>query len=99
MVPNVPVHVIQRGNNRHPYFCQTPDYAVYLNKLKENAHKFKVKVHCVVLMTNHVHLLLTGDDYTGVSNVMQSLGTYYVRYINTTYRRSDTLWEGRFKSS
>ena len=99
IVPKVPVHVIQRGNNRQACFYQTQDYAVYLNKLKENAHKFKVKVHCFVLMTNHVHLLLTADDYTGISNVMQSLGRYYVRYINTTYKRSGTLWEGRFKSS
>jgi putative transposase len=99
IVPNVPVHVIQRGNNRHACFYQAQDYAVYLNKLKENTRKFKVKVHCFVLMTNHVHLLLTAEDYTGISNVMQSLGRYYVRYINTTYKRSGTLWEGRFKSS
>jgi putative transposase len=99
MVPNVPVHVIQRGNNRQACFYQTKDYAVYLKKLTESAEKFTVKVHCFVLMTNHVHLLLTADDYTGISNVMQSLGSYYVRYINTTYERTGTLWEGRFKSS
>jgi putative transposase len=99
MVPNVPVHVIQRGNNRHACFYQTKDYAVYLKKLKESAKRFTVKVHCFVLMTNHVHLLLTANDYTGISNVMQSLGSYYVRYINTTYQRTGTLWEGRFKSS
>ena len=99
MVPNIPVHVIQRGNNRHACFYQAKDYAVYLKKLKESAKRFAVKVHCFVLMTNHVHLLLTASDYTGISNVMQSLGSYYVRYINTTYERTGTLWEGRFKSS
>lgn len=30
--------------------------------------------------------------------MMQSLGRQYVRYFNCTYRRSGTLWEGRFKS-
>lgn len=99
LVPNLPVHVIQRGNNRQACFYHTKDYAVYLKKLKECAQKFTVKVHCFVLMTNHVHLLLTANDYTGISNVMQSLGRYYVRYINTTYERTGTLWEGRFKSS
>ena len=99
IVPNFPVHVIQRGNNRQACFYQTKDYAVYLTKLKECAQKFTVKVHCFVLMTNHVHLLLTADTHTGISNVMQSLGRYYVRYINNTYERSGTLWEGRFKSS
>ena len=51
------------------------------------------------LMTNYVHLLLQASDYEGISYVMQSLGRYYVRYINTTYNRTGTLWEGRFKSS
>jgi putative transposase len=30
---------------------------------------------------------------------MQSVGRRYVRYINQTYRRTGTLWEGRFKSA
>ena len=30
---------------------------------------------------------------------MQSLGRRYVQYINTTYRRRGTLWEGRHKVS
>ena len=30
--------------------------------------------------------------------VMQDVGRKYVRYINRTYSRTGTLWEGRFKS-
>ncbi|MFC4701495.1 transposase [Glaciecola siphonariae] len=95
----MPVHVVQRGNNRKACFFQASDYAVYLSKLKESAEKFNVKIHCFVLMTNHVHLLLQASDCEGISRVMQSLGRYFVRYINTTYNRTGTLWEGRFKSS
>jgi putative transposase len=95
----MPVHVIQRGNNRQACFFQASDYAVYLSKLKESAEKFNVKIHCFVLMTNHVHLLLQASEIDGISNVMQSLGRYFVRYINTSYNRTGTLWEGRFKSS
>lgn len=75
------------------------DYVVYLDKLKEYADKYQVAVHAYVLMTNHVHLLLTPSTKTGASQVMQSLGRYYVRYINQTYHRSGTLWEGRYKST
>ncbi len=50
-------------------------------------------------MTNHVHLLLTPKIAGAVSQMMQALGRRYVRYINGTYRRSGTLWEGRFRSS
>jgi putative transposase len=50
-------------------------------------------------MTNHVHLLVTPMSEHGVSHLMQDLGRKYVRYVNHTYRRSGTLWEGRYKSS
>jgi putative transposase len=49
-------------------------------------------------MTNHVHLLCTPRSEGGVSQMMQSLGRQYVRYFNYSYKRSGTLWEGRYKS-
>ncbi|MGI1678342.1 MAG: transposase [Cellvibrionaceae bacterium] len=92
-------HIIQRGNNRQACFFDDMDYAVYLDKLKEYSQRFCVEIHAYVLMTNHVHLLATPSDAQGLSKMMQSLGRYYVRYINSVYQRSGTLWEGRFKSS
>jgi putative transposase len=50
-------------------------------------------------MTNHVHLLLSPSASDGLSLFMQALGRRYVTYINKTYCRTGTLWEGRFKSS
>ena len=49
-------------------------------------------------MTNHVHLLLTPEEKDSVALLMKNLGQRYVQYINRTYRRSGTLWEGRFRS-
>lgn len=34
-----------------------------------------------------------------MSLVMRDLGRRYVQYVNFAYRRSGTLWEGRFKAS
>jgi putative transposase len=98
-LPDVPSHVISRGNNRHACFFADEDYQFYLLCLNEACAKYKVAVHAYVLMTNHVHLLLTPIDTTGISSVLQSVGRRYVQYINKTYRRSGTLWEGRFKAS
>ncbi|MEG7522687.1 MAG: transposase, partial [Chromatiales bacterium] len=50
-------------------------------------------------MTNHVHLLVTPKKPNAISSMMQSIGRRYVRYINKEYRRSGTLWEGRYKAS
>ena len=49
-------------------------------------------------MTNHVHLLLTPQEKDSAGQLMKHFGQRYVQYINRTYRRSGTLWEGRFRS-
>jgi len=97
-LPGTPLHLIQRGNNREACFHGHQDYALYLSKLGEYALRFGVAIHSYVLMTNHVHLLVTPDDAAGPSKLMQALGRYYVRYINSRYTRTGTLWEGRFKA-
>lgn len=98
-LPGVACHVIQRGNNRDACFYGEQDYRYYLQLLLQNCRRYRVGLHAYVLMTNHVHLLLTPDDPIGISRVMQSLGRNYVQYINKTYRRTGTLWEGRYKAS
>jgi putative transposase len=95
----VPQHVIQRGNNREPCFLAEPDYRRYLEDLAGSAEKSACHIHAYVLMTNHVHLLLTPMREQGIGEMMQALGRRYVYYINKTYRRTGTLWEGRYKAS
>ena len=97
--PSTPARVVQRGNNRLPCFFHDDDYCAYLESLQESSVNTGVHVHAYVLMTNHVHLLLTAHAPHAVSHMMQALGRRYVRYINGVYRRTGTLWEGRFKSS
>ena len=98
LLPRVPIHVIQRGNNRQACFFADDDYRFYLEWLQEYASKESCRVHAYVLMTNHVHLLLTSENAGGPGRLMKRLGQRYVQYINRTYRRSGTLWEGRFRS-
>ncbi len=91
-------HIIQRGNNRSECFFTEADYRRYLGTLGEQADRHGCAVHAYVLMTNHVHLLLTPEREDSAALLMKHLGQRYVQYINRTYRRSGTLWEGRFKS-
>ena len=76
----------------------TNDYLRYLQDLTEQASKFGCHIHAYCLMTNHVHLLITPGRQDSTGLMMKHLGQRYVQYINRTYRRSGTLWEGRFKS-
>lgn len=98
-LPGVPQHIIQRGNNREPCFYAEDDYHRYLGDLKKALEQNDCRLHAYVLMTNHVHLLLTPMSKHGASHLMQDVGRKYVRYINYAYRRSGTLWEGRYKAS
>jgi putative transposase len=50
-------------------------------------------------MTNHVHLLITPMQVSSLSKTLQMLGRYYVQYFNYSYRRTGTLWEGRYRAS
>ena len=97
-LPGIPQHIIQRGNNRQTCFASEEDFSAYAYWLDEYARKYRVAIHAWVLMTNHVHLLVTPKTDDGVSRLMQTLGSHYVRYFNFTYKRTGTLWEGRFKS-
>jgi putative transposase len=98
-LPDQPQHVIQRGNNRGVIFFCDDDRMLYLDWLGKAAAEFGCSIHAYVLMTNHVHFLLTPDRENSLPRMMQSLGRRYVRYINAAYRRTGTLWEGRYRAA
>lgn len=98
-IPGIPVHVVQRGHSRNPVFYEPSDYSAYLEWLGEAADKYNCAIHAYVLMTNHVHLLVTPDNKDGVSRMMQFVGRKYVPYINYYYGTSGSIWEGRYKAS
>ena len=95
----VPLHIVQRGHNREPCFFADDDYFSYLHWLGEALREAECLLHAYVLMTNHVHLLLTPKRGARVPKLIISLGRRYVQYINRTYRRTGTLWDSRYKSS
>lgn len=91
-------HIIQRGHNRQNCFHSNKDFATYASILRAAAQRRNVAVHAWVFMSNHVHLLVTPLVDDAVSRLMHQLAGSYVRYYNTRYGRSGTLWEGRFRS-
>lgn len=95
----LPLHLVQRGHNRDACFLNEDDYHAYLNWLDEALRQTGCQLHAYVLMTNHVHLLLTPEKADAVPKLLISLGRRYVQYINKTYRRTGTLWDSRYKRS
>ena len=99
VIPGQPQHVILRGNNRTEIFCTDADYQFYLEKLQLACKAHDCDIHAYVLMTNHVHLLITPHTEQSLAKAMQMLGRYYVQYFNYCYQRTGTLWEGRYKAT
>ena len=96
---DVPLHIVQRGHNREPCFFGDEDCFTYLHWLGEALTETGGQLHAYALMTNHVHLLVTPHRAATVPKLIISLGRRYVQYINTSYRRTGTLWDSRYKSS
>lgn len=99
IIPSQPHYVLQRGNNRQPVFLDAADYTAFLGWLRSAAKLYKVAIHAYVLMPDQLHLLTTPADESGLGQMMQWIGRYYVPYFNQKYDRTGTLWQGRYKTS
>ncbi|NND66335.1 MAG: transposase [Halioglobus sp.] len=97
-LPGLPYHLFQRGNNRTACFFEAEDRTRYLRLLGESCESYQVDLHAYVLMTNHVHLLLTPTCEDSISRMTRVVGSRYAQFVNKKYGRSGTLWEGRHKS-
>jgi len=98
-LPDIPQHVIQRGVDRQETFFKAEDYPLYLQTLADAALKYDCRIHSYVLMTNHTHLLLTPGTERALPLLMQAIGRKYVQTVNRKYKRTGTLWEGRYRAS
>lgn len=99
ILPGQALHVIQRGNNRQATFFSDEDYLKYLDTLGQQSEQYGCTIHAYVLMSNHIHMLATPSHEESLPLMMQGIGRTYVRYVNGIYRRTGTLWEGRYKSA
>ena len=98
VLPNQPLHIMHRGNNRQDIFETEADMIRLKEDLAHALSKSHCKLHAYVIMSNHLHLLLTPTDKAQLSQFMQTMANRYVRYFNASRNRSGTIWEGRFKS-
>lgn len=97
-LPGIPLHVTHRGVNRAATFLDDEDFSRYRQCLGDALAEQGIALHAYVLMTNHVHLLLTPPETGRLSVAMRQLGQRYVPAFNRRHRRTGMLREGRFKS-
>ncbi|MGG7054790.1 transposase [Nitrosomonas sp. ANs5] len=74
VISGQPQHVIQRGNNRQEIFCADEGYRFFLQRLQAAGEKHGGDIHAYILMTIHLHLLVTPHTEDGIGKLMQRLG-------------------------
>jgi len=97
--PGVPLHIVQRGNNRTACFFESGDFDQYLHYLLKASLAERCRVHAYCLMSNHVHLLVTPESEAACARFMKAVNQRYTQYVNRVYGRTGTPWEGRYRSS
>jgi putative transposase len=98
-IPDIPVHVVVRGHNHQAIVARSHDYSVFIESLAQAIERYSIKLHAWVLMTNHLHVLLTAPVADSLPRTMQYLGARYGRYFNTRTKRTGALWDGRYRPS
>src|SRR5688572_16619582 len=99
LFPGHPLHIWQRGVNRGRTFTDDGDRSFYLGLLQEALPQSGCEMHAYVLMTNHVHLLITPAEEDSAARLMKAVAQRHAQRYNKRWVRTGPLWEGRFKSS
>lgn len=99
VIPQQLHHIIQKANDAKVIFADEEDYSSFLAWMGEASRLFKVAIHSYVLMPDHLHLLATPSDESGLGKMMQWIGRHYVPYFNSKYQRKGSLWQGRYKAT
>jgi putative transposase len=79
---------------RYPYHFRTFRKYLAAACLDHGCH-----VHAYVLMSNHVHLVMSPESPDGIGRVVQAVGRRYVPFFNRSTGRTGALWEGRYRAT
>ena len=98
IVPHYPHHITQRGSRSQTTFFHPADYQLYIDLLVEHKNKFNISIWAYCLMPNHVHLIITPENETGISHYLSHTHRNYVLKINKRNGWTGHLWQERFCS-
>jgi putative transposase len=98
IIPGVPHHITQRGNNRQQVFYCDHDRTLYLDLLTRHARQYGTRILSYCLMTNHVHVVAVPQRDHSLARTCGRAHAEYAAALNHAERRSGHLWQNRFFS-
>ena len=100
VVPNLPVHIMHRGNNKKDIFESEENMTRIKEDIAQALSKYDCHLHAYVIMTNHLHLLIIPTDKVQIGKFIQTMAQQSDMFVisNAASNRTGTIREGRFKS-
>jgi putative transposase len=93
------IHIVQRGDNRRTCFHSEQDCHHYLSLLERHSKANGCLIHAYVLMSNHVHLLVTVQELNAQSWMMKAVAQCTAQRLHRLNGGSGTMWDGRYKTA
>jgi putative transposase len=98
VVPGVPHHITQRGNNRGQVFDSDADRIIFLDLLARYSQQYGLAIWSYCLMTNHFHLVAEPANQSAMANTLGRVESDFARFVNVHRRSSGHLWQARYYS-
>ena len=98
VIPGVPHHLVQWGNNGQRIFQTDAERQTYLAFLSEGARHAYLEVWAYCLMDTHVHLVATPVKVNSLAKGIGQAHSCYAQHVNASRGRRGHLWEGRYYS-
>lgn len=98
VIPGLPHHITQRGNNRQAVFQSFKDRRLYLSLLIRHAVHYEMQILGYCLMTNHVHLIAAPANESSLARTLARTHSEYALSVNRSGERTGHLWQNRFFS-
>jgi len=99
VIPGLPHHITQRGNNRQQVFFDEEDYLAFLFMLREHALELKVVIDGYCLMPNHYHVDVIPPTENSLALLFGKTQQDYTVRLKARRNISGHLWQARFHSS
>ncbi len=98
IIPEMPYHVIQRGNRNQRVFFSNQDKTDYLYLVKEQGLAHGLKFWAFCLMDNHIHFIVVPPSEDALQKALSQVHFRYTLMINRRENWRGHFWQGRFKS-
>jgi len=99
VIPDIPYHITQRGNNGQDVFFSNTDRKYYLSWLLYYSKQFKFDIIAYCLMSNHVHFIGIPRDIESMLKTIQTVHMRHTQSVNNQKNRTGHLWHSRYYST